>query len=185
MPDFRRYFIPGATYFFTAVTDGREPFLCTPMARGLLRRKLVECQTRWPFTIDAIVLLPDHLHTIWTLPPEDDRYSVRWAWLKKEFTKDWLATGHTERPVSDGRKKDGRRGVWQPKFWEHTIQDETDFAVHLDYVHYNPVKHGSVSSPRGWEWSSLHRWVRAGVYDQDWGAGEGDRLAKLNVDFGE
>ncbi len=185
MPDFRRYFVPGGSYFFTAVTDGREPILCRPEARAILRSKLEECQTRWKFAIEAIVLLPDHLHTIWTLPPEDEDYPLRWAWIKKEFTKDWLSAGYDERPVSDGRRKDGRRGVWQPKYWEHLIRDETDHENHMNYLHYNPVKHGYVSLPREWRWSSFHRWARAGVYDPDWGAAEAGRLAKLTIEFGE
>ena len=144
-----------------------------------------ECRSNRPFQTDAIVLLPDHLHAIWTLPPDDDDYSARWAWIKKEFTKGWLGAGHEERAVSAGRARDDRRGVWQPKFWEHMVRDETDMENHFDYLHYNPVKHGYVSLPREWVWSSFHRWVRAGVYDPDWGAGEAGRFEKLAIDFGE
>lgn len=119
------------------------------------------------------MLLPDHLHAIWTLPPGDEDYSKRWAWIKKEFTKAWLAMGGTEQPQSLGRLHDGRRGVWQPKFWEHTLEDEDDFERHFDYVHYNPVKHGLVQYPYQWPWSTFHRWVKAGVYSRDWGCCEG------------
>ncbi len=126
------------------------------------------CRSRWPFVIDAIVLLPDHLHTIWSLPPGDDQYSRRWAWIKKEFTKSWLALGGAEQPQTAGRRRDGRRGVWHPKFWEHTLKDEQDYEDHFHYIHYNPVKHGLAKCPHEWPWSSFHRWVRAGVYSQDW-----------------
>jgi len=119
--------------------------------------------------IDAIVLLPDHLHTIWTLPRSDTNYSTRWAWIKKEFTKAWLQAGGMEQQQTLGRERDRRRGIWQPKFWEHTIADERDFERHIDYIHYNPVKHGLVSRPRDWPWSSFHRCVRRNLYPLDWG----------------
>lgn len=168
MPHFHRWFVPGATYFFTQVTDRRLPFLCTEVARPLLRQVLQECQQRWPFTIDAIVLLPDHFHTIWTLPPDDKGYPKRWGWMKKEFTKAWVQQGNPENVVSHGRQRERRRGVWHPRFWEHVIRDEDDCEKHFDYVHYNPVKHGLVRSPRDWPWSSFHRWVKAGVYPENW-----------------
>jgi putative transposase len=168
MPNFRRWFVPGGTYFFTWVTDGRAPFLCEAAARLLLRQCLLDCQQQWPFTIDAIVLLPDHLHSLWTLPPGDDCYPKRIAWIKKEFTKAWLRQGGPEQQVSADRRRDGRRGVWQPKYWEHTIRDEDDFENHLNYLHYNPVKHGFVSRPRDWPWSTFYKWVKLCVYPEDW-----------------
>lgn len=131
-----------------------------------------ECQKEWPFEINAIVLLPEHLHAIWTLPPGDDEYPKRWAWIKKEFTKEWLAQGGIEQPVSAQRQERGDRGVWQPRYWEHTLKDEHDFDRHFDYIHYNPVKHGLILSPRDWPHSSFHRWVQAGVYEPDWGRSE-------------
>ena len=172
MPDFRRWYVPGGSYFFTLVTDRRAEILCLPTARTLLRAVVRQAQDRWPFRIDGWVLLPDHLHAIWTLPPGDSTYSVRWAWIKKEFTKGWLAAGGVEQVVTAGRAADGRRGVWQPKFWEHTLKDERDFEEHLNYVHFNPVKHGHVRRPVDWAWSTFHRWVRAGVYDRLWGSGD-------------
>src|SRR4051794_35432645 len=120
MPRFRRLFIPGGTYFFTQVTDRRIPLFLEAEARALLSALLRQCKARWPFSISAIVVLPDHLHTIWILPEGDDSYSRRWGWIKKEFTKEWLKRGHTEQQVSAGRERDRRRGVWQPRFWEHT-----------------------------------------------------------------
>jgi putative transposase len=169
MPEYRRYLIPGETYFFAIVTDGRAPILCTDSARAFLRESILECQRERPFEMPAVVLLPDHLHAIWTLPTEDCDYSTRWALIKKGFTERYLAAGGPERSVSTGRRNQRRRGVWQPRFWEHMIRDETDFERHFDYIHYNPVKHGYVSRPRDWPWSSFHRWVRAGVHPVDWG----------------
>ncbi len=185
MPDYRRYFVPGATYFFTVVTDGRRPLFARPEARNLLRQVTKECRDRWPFSIDAVVLLPDHWHALWTLPTGDEAYPTRLGWLKKEFTKRWLAQGGNEATVSEGRSADGRRGVWQPKYWEHTIRDETDFENHADYIHYNPVKHGYVTRAADWLWSSFHKWVGEGVYDPAWGTETPTRLTKLTTDFGE
>jgi len=156
------------------------PFLCGELARPIVGSIIRRCQRRWPFTIDAIVLLPDHLHAIWTLPPNDEAYSMRWGWIKKEFTKHWHELGGLEQPVSPGRAREGRRGVWQPKFWEHTLETETDFERHFDYVHYNPVKHALAKCPRDWRWSSFHRWVRAGVYEKNWACGDHEPP----IDFG-
>ena len=173
MPNWRRAFVPGGTFFFTVVTDHRAPILGQPLARKLLGQVIRECQIRWPFKIEAIVLLPDHLHSIWSLPSGDAAYSKRWAWIKAQFTKRWLAAGGVEQQITLGRVRDGRRGVWQPKFWEHTIESVEDFERCFDYIHYNPVKHGYVRCPRDWAWSSFHRWVRAGVYPPDWACWSG------------
>ena len=110
MPEYRRAYAPGGTFFFTAVTYKRRPLLCDPLARRLLRGIIRRTQQRWPFTIDAIVLLPDHLHTLWTLPEGDANFSTRWAYLKKEFTKAWLAGGGAEGSVSESRQQNRRRG---------------------------------------------------------------------------
>ncbi len=104
MPNYRRAYVPAGMYFFTLVTDRRVPILTDPLARRHLRRTFIECKRRWPFHIEAIVLLPDHLHTIWSLPPGDDLFSLRWAWIKKEFTKSWVAEGGAEQAVSDSRR---------------------------------------------------------------------------------
>jgi len=173
MPNWRRAFVPGGTFFFTVVTDRRQPIFHQRSAREYLGQIIRECRSRWPFQIEAIVLLPDHLHTIWSLPPGDAAYSKRWAWIKAQFTKRWLAGGGLEQPTTLGRARDGRRGVWQPKYWEHTLEDVEDFDRCFDYIHYNPVKHGHVRCPRDWAWSSFHRWVRAGVYPSDWACWSG------------
>jgi len=166
--DYRRNYVPGGTFFFTVVTFKRRRFLCTPSARHHLRWVFRICRQRWPFCIEALVLLPDHLHTIWTLPPDDSDFSKRWAWIKKEFTKRYLASGGVEAAVSAGKQNARRRGVWQPKFWEHTCTDETKLTQLTDYIHYNPVKHGLVRCPSDWSYSTLHRFVKMDAYPADW-----------------
>ena len=166
--DYRRIYRAGGTFFFTIVTFERAEILCSAPARRLLREVMQECRQQWPFEMDALVLLPDHLHAIWTLPEDDTAYSRRWGWIKKTFTQRWISIGGEEQAVSRGKLNDGRRGVWQPKFFEHTIRDQEDFGRHLDYIHYNPVKHGLARCPHEWEWSSFRRWVRHDGYARDW-----------------
>lgn len=174
MTNWRRAQVPGGTFFFTLVTEERAPILTTPLARSVLREVTLECRRQWPFHVEAVVLMPDHLHTVWRLPEGDSDYSKRWGWLKKEFTKRWLAGGGTERPVAKSRWRNRRHGVWQRRFWEHVIRDELDLGRHLDYIHYNPVKHGLVERAIDWPWSSFHRFVHEGRYPPDWGGGAMD-----------
>jgi putative transposase len=168
MPDYRRAFAPGGTFFFTVVTARRAPILCTRVAIPLLRSSFAETRRRWPFTIDAIVILPDHLHAIWTLPKDDHDFSIRWAFFKKAFTQAWLAASGGEQPTSESNRRHRRRGVWQRKFWEHTIRDEGDFGRHFDYIHFNPVRHELVTCPHKWPHSSFHQWVKKGAYEWHW-----------------
>jgi len=170
MSNYRRWRVEGGTFFFTVVVQGRAPLFADRKARDLLGETIRACQQKWPFETNAIILLPEHLHTIWTLPRGDSRYSRRWGWIKKEFTKGWLALGGMEPPISRARRKRREHGIWQRRFWEHTIEDEHDFDRHFDYIHYNAVKHGHVTSPADWPYSSFHRWVESGVYEPDWGA---------------
>jgi putative transposase len=172
MSDYRRFFVPGGTFFFTVVTERRMPLFAKDNAREIFGSVLRDCQHRFAMEIVAIVLLPDHLHTLWTLPLGDANYAARWGWIKKEFSKAWLAQGGSEGPLSETRQAERRRAVWQRRFWEHTIRDESDLAAHFDYIHYTPVKHGWAASPRDWPWSSFHRWVQEGHYAPDWAAAQ-------------
>ncbi len=168
MPEYRRVLQPGGTFFFTAVTEQRQALFRSVTARTLLRTALQETQQRWPFVIDAIVVLPDHLHTIWTLPEGDADFSTRWSFLKSTFTRSWLAANGREIVVSDSRRRNRRRGVWQRRFWEHTIRDDEDYERHCDYIHYNPVKHGLAACPHAWPYSSFLRFVKEGYYSGTW-----------------
>jgi putative transposase len=168
MPDYRRAFAPGGTFFFTLVTERRAAILCDARARHGLRAAFHATAARWPFSVLAIVLLPDHLHAIWSLPPDDPDYSRRWAYLKKCFTHRWLAAAGDEQPVTPSRRRNRRRGVWQRRYWEHLIRDELDLERHVDYIHHNPVKHGLATCPHVWPYSSFGRWVSAGCYDVEW-----------------
>lgn len=147
MPNWNRAHVPGGTYFFTVVTDQRWLLFASAVARQVLGDVLRQCRWKWPFEMRAIVLLPDHLHAIWVLPPGDDRYSGRWGRIKRDFTKCWLSAGGTQAEVRVGRRRDGRRGVWQPKFWEYTLEGKSDFERHFDYIHYNSVTYGYVRCP--------------------------------------
>ncbi len=171
MPDYRRWYVAGGTYFFTLVTYRRAPLFGEETARRLLGEAIRNELEKRPFEIRAIVLLPDHLHTLWTLPASEDDYSIRWSAIKARFTRNWLQRGGRESVVTAGEQREGRRGLWQPRFIEHTIRDEDDFENHFDYIHYNPVKHGLVPVPNGWPWSTFHKYVQLGVYSADWGFG--------------
>jgi putative transposase len=168
MADYRRAHAPGGTFFFTVVTEGRAPIFESEFARKLLGEVMRECAVTRPFETDGIILLNDHLHSIWTLPPGDTDYSIRWSFIKANFTRRWLESGGTEETKTGSRVHTRRRGVWQRRFWEHQITGERDLHEHLNYLHYNPVKHGYVACPHMWPHSSFAKWVRNRSYEQDW-----------------
>jgi putative transposase len=178
MPEYRRYYVPGGTIFFTVVTHERRDLFSQALARDCLRYAIETIRSKRPFDMPAFVLLPDHLHCLWTLPPGDSAYSVRWRRIKEEFTKKYMQAGGSEGRRSASRRRRKERGIWQQRFWEHTIEDEHDFERHFDYIRYNPVKHGCVDRPCDWPYSSFHRWVDRGVYPIEWG-----RLSDGPLDF--
>jgi putative transposase len=163
MTNYRRNFIAAGSFFFTVNLAERRLRLLTEHIDEL-RSALRQTRQNHPFTIDAIVVLPDHLHAVWTLPEGDADFAKRWRLIKSAFSRS-LAT--RER-ISDSRAAKGERGIWQRRYWEHTIRDENDFSRHLDYIHINPVKHGLVSRVRDWPYSSFHRLVKLGIYPEDW-----------------
>lgn len=167
MPNYVRAHDPGGTFFFTVVTDHRRPILTTELARSLLRKAIEDCRCRFPFEIEAFALLPDHLHAIWRMPGDDSDYSKRWALIKKQFSQRWIEAGGETTPVSAAKEKGRRLGVWQPRFWEHTVRSDEHGAI-VDYVHFNAVKHGHARCPHAWPWSSFHRWVADGRLRSDW-----------------
>jgi putative transposase len=165
---YRRIRRLGGTYFFTLVTHGRRSFLTEPNARQILHKAIADCGKELPFTIEAFVLLPEHLHCLWRLPPGDSDYSTRWRLIKSQFTREWLSTGAAEPPTTASRKRQGYRAVWQRRFWEHTIEDDRDYWQHANYIHWNPVKHGVAKCPHAWPHSSFARWVTSGRLPSDW-----------------
>jgi len=180
MPDYIRYKIEGGFYFFTVVTYNRLPILTNEPCRRLLHQAWGETREQFPFETVAVCLLPDHLHCIWKLPEMDADYSVRWKVLKSHFTKKYLKEIGAGEERNESRLKRGEAAIWQRRFWEHTILDQMDLETHIDYVHYNPIKHGFVSRAADWPWSSFLRFVKEGVYDIEWiGNGE-DRLRMVD-----
>jgi putative transposase len=169
MTDYRRWRVAGGTYFFTVVTHARQPLLTSDLARRLLRDAFRVVRLRRPFDVVAIVLLPDHLHAIWTLPPGDFDYATRWQLIKRRFTKSYLSAGGVEASQLASRDSKGERGVWQRRYFEHTCDDEADLKRCADYLHVNPLKHGLVNRVVDWPWSSFHRYVRLGEYEPEWG----------------
>ena len=168
MSRYRRANVSGATYFFTVVTYRRRPFLCDSDVRIALREAITKVRSRYPFHIDGWVLLPDHLHAIWTLPPEDSRFPLRWQQIKRGVTLRCGERLHQAKWMTESKNKHRESTLWQRRYWEHQIRDDKDFERHMDYLHYNPVKHGLVKRVRDWRYSSFHRHVSGGVYREDW-----------------
>ncbi len=167
MPDYRRAYLKGGTFFFTVVSYKRCPILKEEAAIDLLWQCFQTTMATYPFRIDAIVILPDHLHTIWTLPGDDPDFSTRWKRIKATFSRHYQ--GYIIEDISESMRRKKEKGIWQRRFWEHMIRDQTDFNRHCDYIHYNPVKHGLVNSPLEWKHSSFRKFVEKGLYPQDWG----------------
>ena len=164
--EYRRLRLAGATYFFTVVTFERRPLFADAGNVALLRRAFATVKARHPFAIDALVLLPDHLHCLWTLPEGDDDFSSRWMSIKLEFTRHCAPQYKRRFPPPARAKRE--QAVWQRRFWEHCIRDEGDFQRHCDYIHWNPVKHGHAATPAAWPYSTFQRFVERGVYPPDW-----------------
>ena len=160
----------GNTYFFTVVTHQRQPLLCLDQSRMVLREIIEAIGALYPFRVEAWVLLPDHLHCIWTLPEGDRDYSSRWGLIKSQFSKRTRADFHKEALLTDSRKRHRESTIWQRRFWEHQIRDEYDFKTHCDYIHYNPVRHGLVNAPKEWPYSTFYKFVKEGAYSEDWGS---------------
>jgi putative transposase len=176
MSRYRRAKIEGGVYFFTVVLADRSSDL---LVREIdpLRRIYASVQQRHPFETVAICILPDHLHVVWSLPPNDADYPLRWSLIKGGFSRGLTDRG--EQSYSKTAKSE--RGLWQRRYWEHAIRDDADLEHHVDYVHFNPVKHGHVGRVADWPHSSFHRYVARGVLPADWGGDVGEMIGS----FGE
>jgi putative transposase len=164
MPNYRRAYVAGGTWFFTVNLLRRHGNDLLIREIDLLRSVTRLVRARHPFKIDAWVVLPEHMHCIWTLPPGDSDFSMRWRLIKTLFSR---SIPKTERR-SSVRVGAGERGIWQRHYWEHCIRNDDDFRRHVDYVHVNPLKHQLVQRVRDWPYSTFHRHVRSGVYPEDW-----------------
>ncbi len=163
MSVYRRNYVVGGTYFFTVNLLDRKKTLLVDYVDSL-RESVAKVRRKRPFHIDAWVVLPDHMHAVWTLPEGDADYSGRWREIKKAFNR-YVPPGEI---LSRARQQQGERGIWQRRFWEHTIKSEKDYRRHIDYVHINPLKHGLVMQVKDWPYSSFHNYVKKGIYPVDW-----------------
>jgi putative transposase len=165
MVQYRRNWVAGGTFFFTVALANRRSGLLTAVI-DVVREASRKVRGERPFEVDAMVVLPEHLDAVWSLPREDADYAYRWRRFKTVFTREVLRRG------MEARRRDGSGVVqWPRRYWEYTIRDEVDYARHVDYIHYNPVRHGYVSNAMDWSYSSVHRFVRDGVFPEGWGGG--------------
>jgi putative transposase len=169
MPNYRRSFVKGGTYFFTVNAFRRQNILIQPLFRESLRKSVIDARRRFPFTINAWVLLPDHLHCIWTLPDGDADFSGRWAFIKRSTTKQCRHLFENRNWLTESNIRRSESTLWQRRFWEHQIRDERDYRIHMDYIYWNPVKHGHVNAVKDWPYSTFHRDVEMGLYPVNWG----------------
>ena len=151
------------------VTERRQRLLTDAPVKLALRQAIQTVRRQRPFRIEAWVLLPDHLHAIWTLPSGDDDYATRWRLIKRRVTHQLGADWHNPAVMTERRRTKGQGTLWQHRYWEHWLRDDDDMRRHMDYVHFNPVKHGLVTRVADWQWSSFHRYLADGAYPEDWG----------------
>jgi putative transposase len=173
MPNYRRAWCPGGTYFFTVNLLERTGNDLLVRHIDCLRDAVRKVRAEYPFTIHAWVVLPEHLHCVIELPIDDQDFALRWRLIKVYFSK---SLPKTER-LSTTRSRRGERGIWQRRYWEHLIRDDRDFVAHMDYVHINPLKHGLVSVVRDWPYSTFHGLVEKGVYPANWAGDSEDRAS--------
>jgi REP-associated tyrosine transposase len=168
MPKYRRNYQNGGTYFISIITGERFPLFESSIARDCLRLAFEKTKATHPFTLDACVLLPEHIHCLLTLPEDDGEYSKRISIVKRLFSQCCKQKGIQYPRPSKSKLSKRESGFWQRRFWEHTIKDEEDYKNHLDYIHYNPVKHGLVQCAHAWPHSTFNKWIKHGEYGSDW-----------------
>jgi putative transposase len=161
--EYRRYKLAGGTYFFTINLLNRKGCLLTAHA-DILKQAFSYVKQRHPFEIHAIVVLPEHMHLIMELPENDDDFPKRIMLIKQYFSRHIVKT----EAIKKSRQNKGERGIWQRRYWEHCIRDEQDFQHHVDYIHINPVKHGLVNRASDWQYSSIHQYIKRGIYPENW-----------------
>ena len=176
MPQYRRAKIKGSVFFFTVVLAERSSNLLVDQI-DRLRQVYRIVQQRRPFETIAVCVLPDHIHALWALPEGDADFSTRWSLIKSGFSRGLDRV----QPLSASKVAKREKGIWQRRYWEHAIRDDADFERHVDYIHFNPVKHGHVTRVRDWPHSSFHRYVERGLLTADWG---GD-MSDIQGSFGE
>ena len=164
MSNYIRSQVAGATYFFTLALAQRNTNLLTDNIE-LLRQAYQRANALHPFTTISICILPDHIHAIWQMPIDDGNYALRWRMIKSQVSRNFNANEQR----SSSKIKHREKGIWQRRYWEHQIRDDNDLQRHVDYIHYNPVKHGLVSNVKDWPHSTFHRYVKDGVYAENWG----------------
>lgn len=172
----------GATYFFTVVTYRRQHLLCDTNVRDALRKAIESVRINRPFKIEAWVLLPDHLHCIWTLPSGDADFAIRWGLIKRSVSLACATEYKRPEWMTASKHKHRESTLWQRRYWEHRIRDDQDFARHVDYIHYNPVKHGLCEQVADWPYSTFHRYAARGEIPMDWGGGG---MTRAEEQFGE
>ncbi len=171
MSKYKRIYLPNRSYFFTVVTYNRNKLFSNERNIQLLKNAFRYVQQRKPFKIDAICILPDHFHCIWTMTG-DSNYSIRWQMIKTDFSRQY----RHKKPEIKQKK------LWQPRFWEHVLRDQDDFHRHIDYIHYNPVKHGLVESAGKWRYSSFGEFFEQDYYDDGWGDVEPSTIANMHCE---
>ncbi|MEW4982899.1 MAG: transposase [Cycloclasticus sp.] len=167
---YRRANIKGASYFFTVNLANRKSTLLVDKIDAL-RQSIQTVKQRHSFKIDAMVVMPDHLHALITLPVGDNDYATRWKLIKAGFSRKIPKGEH----VNPSRASKRERGIWQRRYWEHLIRDDNDYQAHINYIHYNPVKHGYVQQAVKWPYSSIHRYIKKGDISKNWGAGDKEK----------
>lgn len=173
---YRRARVAGGCYFFTHnLAERKRTLLVDEIDK--LRNAINHVKRQHPFVLDAMVIMPDHFHALITLPDGDKDFATRWMLIKSGFSR---AIPKTER-INHSRVSRGERGIWQRRYWEHLIRDEWDYARHVDYIHYNPVKHGYVTRASDWQYSTIHQYIAKGIIASDWGYDDNNESG----DFGE
>jgi len=174
MSRYRRAATAGASYFFTVVAYRRQTIFCDEVFRNALRAAITSVRVAHPFVIDAWVLLPDHLHCVWTLPEGDADFSTRWKIIKRAVSVACREDYRRAEWMTASKLKHRESTIWQRRFWEHQIRDDLDLERHVDYIHFNPVKHGYVKSVIDWPYSTFRRYLQQGIYSPDWAGGVED-----------